>query len=354
MADTSNMGKAADLNREKLYEFLKNHFETDAEFSVERINFGMSNRTYRVRYGTNDMVMRCPPPGANVKSGHDMEREYRVIAGLHPVYARVPRPVVYSADPEIVGAPFYLMERVEGVILRNKPPAGIDLPPELMQKLSKAAIENLAVIHGLDYTQTSLANLGRPQGYVERQITGWIERYARAKTDELPAMERAAAWLSENMPPDAGASIIHNDYKYDNMILDSADLTNIVAVLDWEMATIGDPLMDLGTTLAYWTDAGDPPEFMSMRTNLTDLPGNLNRAELAQHYATTSGRNLNNIVFYYVYGLYKVAVIIQQIHARYKRGLLTGERFAGLEHPINALSQMAVRAIERGRIDNLG
>jgi aminoglycoside phosphotransferase (APT) family kinase protein len=353
MADTTNP-KPGDLNREKLYEFLKSHFETDAEFSVERINFGMSNRTYRVRYGANDMVMRCPPPGANIKSGHDMEREYRVIAGLYPVYGRVPRPVVYSADREIVGAPFYLMERVEGVILRNKPPAGINLTPDLMEKLSKAAIENLATIHALDYTRTSLVNLGRPAGYVERQITGWIERYAKAKTDDLPAMERAAVWLSENIAPDAGASIIHNDYKYDNMILEAANLTNIVAVLDWEMATIGDPLMDLGTTLAYWTEANDPPEFMSMRTNLTDLAGNLNRAELAQHYAVTSGRNVDNIVFYYVYGLYKVAVIIQQIHARYKRGLLTGERFAGLDAPINALSQMAIRAIERGRIDQLG
>ncbi|HEX2914387.1 MAG TPA: phosphotransferase family protein [Chloroflexia bacterium] len=342
-----------ELDEPNLQAYLaKNLPETqDAPFSVKRYPHGYSNLTFQIQFGTHDMVLRRPPIGANIKSGHDMEREYRVLSGLAPIYSKAPRPVLYCEDSTVTGAPFYLMERVDGVILRNKPPEG--LTPEVMGQISRAFIENLADIHALDYTTTELKNLGRPGGYVNRQITGWRDRYARAKTDEIPSLERAGKWLEENAPADSASCLIHNDYKYDNVVLDRNDLTRIIAVLDWEMATIGDPLMDLGTTLAYWIDPDDPEELQKARDGSTLWPGNLNRAQLVQQYALKSGREVGNIVFYYVYGLYKIAVIAQQIYARYKQGYSTDERFGRLIYLIKLVGNSAALAIEKQRIDQL-
>lgn len=345
-----------ELDNSKLYTYLRSQLDNLADsddFSVEQFPNGSSNLTYRVRWGANDWVLRRPPFGANIKSGHDMEREYRILSGLTPIYSKAPRPVVYCADAAVLGAPFYLMGRVEGVIIRNPPPPGLSITPAVMEQVSRSVIENLAAIHALDYTQTDLKNFARPGSYVERQISGWIDRYAHAKTDDIPSIERVATWLVDHKVRDSGSSLIHNDYKYDNLILAADDLPKIMAVLDWEMATIGDPLMDLGTSLGYWVEPNDPEELRTIQSGATIWPGNFDRAQLLQYYALASGRELEDPVFYYVYGLFKIAVIVQQIYARYKKGLTTNPRFARLNRYAQVLCDTAVLAIEKKRIDRL-
>jgi len=233
-------------------------------------------------------------------------------------------------------------------------PKGLELAPAVMHALAEGFVDNLAEIHRVDYEAAGLGDLGHPAGYVRRQIEGWTRRYRNARTDDIPEVERVAAWLAEHMPPEVGASLIHNDYKYDNLVLDPEDLTRIIGVLDWEMATIGDPLMDLGTTLGYWVDPDDPAELQSLPFGLTTLEGNLSRRELVQRYAEQSGHDLANVLFYFVYGLFKVIVIAQQIYARYKAGRTQDPRFAVLGYVVQVLGKTAVLAIEKGRIDGLG
>ena len=267
----------------------------DAAGSISIFQFpkGHSNLTYLVRVGDREVVLRRPPFGVKVKTAHDMKREYDILSALNGVYARAPKPIAFCDDDSLIGAKFYLMERVRGVILRgDKPPAGVTFSPELLRKTSTALVDNLADLHAVDVTRPALAAIGRPQGYVGRQVAGWSERYFNAKTDEIPGVEAVAAWLSANMPRESGAAVIHNDYKYDNVTLDPSDLTRIVAVFDWEMATVGDPLMDLGTFLGYWGDPDDPKELRARAYGPTYLPGSLSRLQLAERYAQTSGRSV--------------------------------------------------------------
>jgi aminoglycoside phosphotransferase (APT) family kinase protein len=321
--------------------------------TVGQFPSGHSNLTYLLHVGDRDFVLRRPPFGAQIKTAHDMRREYHILSHLVGVYPRVPRPLFYCEDESVLGAPFYVMERLRGVILRASVPAGLTLSPSLMRDLSENFSDNLAQIHGVDYDAAGLGDLGHPAGYVRRQIEGWTKRYHNARTDDVPDVERVAAWLAGHMPAEAGPSLIHNDYKYDNLVLDPDDLSRIIGVLDWEMATVGDPLMDLGTTLGYWVDATDPEELQSLSFGLTALPGNLDRRELVQRYAERSGRDLSNVLFYYVYALFKIAVIVQQIYARYKAGFTRDERFAHMIYVVRVLGQTAVLALEKGRIDDL-
>jgi len=214
-------------------------------------------------------------------------------------------------------------------------------------------MDNLAAIHAVDYVAAGLGDLGKPDGYVTRQVDGWIKRYQNARTDDIPEMDRIATWLVEHKPSEAGGCLIHNDYKYDNLVLDPQEVSQIKAVLDWEMATIGDPLMDLGSTLGYWVDPDDPKDWQKQSFGLTTLPGNLNREQLLERYVAKSGRTVSNAVFYYAYALFKIAVIVQQIYARYKQGLTKDMRFAGLIHLVRAASKTACLAIEKNRITRL-
>jgi aminoglycoside phosphotransferase (APT) family kinase protein len=287
-----------------------------------------------------------------------MGREYLILSRLAEVYTKVPRVLAYCEDEAVLGVPFYVMERLKGVILRASAPEGLELTPALMRALSGNLVDNLVEIHRVDYQAAGLGDLGRPVGYVRRQIEGWTQRYVNARTDDIPDIERVAAWLPEHMPPDAGTpqvggALIHNDYKYDNLVLAPDDLSSIIGVLDWEMATLGDPLMDLGTSLGYWVDPGDPPELQALRFGLTTWPGSLNRRELVQRYAVLSGCDVSNILFYYVYALLKIAVIVQQIYARYKAGFTRDERFARMIDAVRVLGKTAVLAIDKGRIDDL-
>jgi aminoglycoside phosphotransferase (APT) family kinase protein len=217
--------------------------------------------------------------------------------------------------------------------------------PTLMGNIASAVIDNLADLHALDYESAGLGEFGKPEGYVERQISGWSRRYLRSKTDDIAGMEKTAVWLSDNLPPESGATLIHNDYKYDNLVLDSADWSRIIGVLDWEMATIGDPLMDLGTSLGYWVQPDDPPAMLALQFSPTTLPGNPTRDQLIERYARRSGRDVSNLTFYYVYGLFKLAVIVQQIYYRYKLGHTQDPRFANLIDAVRACAAMAVRSI---------
>ena len=320
---------------------------------VEQFPAGFSNLTYLVRAGGREFVLRRPPFGTKVRTAHDMGREFLILSRLHPVYSKVPRPILYCEDSAVLGAPFYLMERVAGIILRARAPEGLSLTPEVMRRLSESFVENLSEIHGVDYRAAGLGELGRPEGYVARQVEGWTKRFYNARTDDAPEVERLAVWLAAHAPSDSGASLIHNDYKYDNVVFAPDDLTSVVAVLDWEMATVGDPLMDLGTTLGYWVDPDDPEEWRRFGFGLTALPGNLSRRELLEYYARLSGRDIRAAVFYFAYGLLKTAGIVQQIYYRYRQGFTTDPRFSELGALVRACGNLAQRAIEKGRIDGL-
>src|SRR5215467_5498826 len=275
-----------ELPLDRLLEYLNEHID-----AIEQFPSGFSNLTYLIRAGDRELVLRRPPIGAKIKTAHDMSREYRILSHLYPIYRKVPRPLLFCEDESILGAPFYVMERVSGIILRAKPPADIELTPTLMRTLSETFIGNLAEIHEIDYEAAGLGELGSPQGYVERQVAGWTKRYYNARTDDVPAIERLAEWLHQNQPADSvKASLIHNDYKYDNLVLAPDDLGRVVAVLDWEMATIGDPLMDFGTSLGYWVETTDPEEWQRYGFGLTSLPGSFTRTELLEHYSRRTER----------------------------------------------------------------
>lgn len=362
LIDVSRTVRAGEeLPQEALLAYLEKHLpDLHGPLTIEQFPSGFSNLTYLVcigdrELGDRELVLRRPPIGAKIKTAHDMNREYRILAHLHPVYGKVPRPLLFCEDEAVLGAPFYVMERVKGIILRAQPPRGLDLSPEMMRSLSETFVDNLAEIHGIDYEAAGLGDLGSPQGYVSRQIAGWTKRYFNARTDDVPEIEQLATWLHEHLPEDsARGSLIHNDYKYDNLVLAPYDLTRVVAVLDWEMATIGDPLMDLGTSLGYWVEATDPEEWQKYGFVLTKLPGNFTRSELLEYYARRSGREIPDPVFYYAYALLKIAGIVQQIYARYQKGLTKDPRFAQLGALVKACGQLAQRAIAYKRIDRLG
>lgn len=325
----------------------------EAPIQVRQFRSGYSNLTYLVRVGDRELILRRPPFGSQVATAHDMEREYRVLSRLQPLWDKAPPPLVLCQDPAVLGAPFYLMERVRGMILRRDPPPGIELDPDTARGLSKTLVDTLVELHGLDLEATGLGELGKPEGYVERQVRGWTERYQGSKTDDIPQIEQVAERLAARLPEVAGqgdAAFVHNDFKYDNLVLDPAEPTRVLAVLDWEMATVGDPLLDLGTSLGYWVEADDPEPLQRFRFGPTHLPGSLTRREIAERYAEGSGRDLSHLDFHYAFGLFKIAVIAQQIYYRYVQGQTRDERFAPLIHAIRALGGMAFRVTETGEV----
>ncbi len=334
-----------------LEKYLRSHLpDVTGPLVVEQFARGFSNLTYLLRLGDREYVLRRAPFGNAVKSAHDMGREYRVLSKLWSVYPAAPRPVLFCDDPDVMDVPFYVMERRRGVILRQQLPPGLAIDAATARRLSTSLIDGLADLHRLDYRAAGLGDLGKPEGYVARQVAGWSERYAKARTGDLPAMDRMSRWLAGRLPGESGPALIHNDYKYDNLVLDPGDLTRVVAVLDWEMATVGDPLMDLGTTLGYWVEADDPPSLRRAATGPTALPGSLTRQELVARYAEQTGRDVSGVLFYYVFGLFKIAVIVQQIYARYVGGRTRDPRFARLDDLVAVLAEQGDRAAETGRL----
>lgn len=349
--EPSAIRKGEDLDIARLESYLaENLADFRGPLTLRQFPRGHSNLTYLITVGSNEWVLRRPPFGSQVKGAHDMGREHRVLSKLSPVWSKAPKPVLYCDDPAVLGAPFYLMERLRGAIVRTAIPQGMKLDAEAMHAVCDAFIQGLAELHAIDLHATGLFDMGKPEGYNGRQVVGWTRRYEDAKTDELLEMNELATWLGSRIPKESGASLIHNDYKLDNVVLDPDDNARILGVLDWEMATIGDPLMDLGTTLAYWVEARDPEELRAIAFGPTMLEGAMTRRELASRYAEKTGRDVSHALYYYAFGLFKTAVVLQQIYVRYRRGLTQDARFANLGESVSILARAATRAIERGAI----
>lgn len=284
---------------------------------VTQYTGGASNWTYRLAYPGRDLILRRPPTGTKARSAHDMGREYRVQKALAPVYPFVPEMIAYCDDESVVGAPFYVMRRLDGTIPRREFPAGLALDRDQARRLCTRVVDTLVALHLVDHRAAGLDRLGRGAGYARRQIEGWSERSRRVHTWNVGRGHDVMAWLAGHLPAVERLAVTHNDFRLDNLVLDRADPTRVVGVLDWEMATIGDPLMDLGNALAYWVQADDDVVFRRFRRQPTHLPGMMTRREVRDHYCERMGFVPDDWAFYEVYGLFRLAVIAQQIYYRY-------------------------------------
>jgi aminoglycoside phosphotransferase (APT) family kinase protein len=338
-----------ELNLEALNTCLKEQrVITGPVIEVMQFPGGYSNLTYLLRTEFNEYILRRPPSGAAIKSAHDMGREFKVLSLLQNNYSKIPAPILYCESPEVIGVPFYIMQRIKGIILRPSNVKDLSLTPEEMRRISEMLVDNLAALHSLDIHKTGLDQLGKPEGYIQRQVEGWTKRYSAAQTDQIREMELLSTWLLHNQPVENSPTLLHNDYKYDNVVLDEKNPVNIIGVLDWEMTTVGDPWMDIGASLAYWAEAGD--DKLARVFNVSWLPGNLTRKEVVARYSEKSGRSVKSPVFYYAFGLYKNAVIAQQIYARWKQGFTKDPRFGELIHVIRNLAQRGAKAVETDSI----
>lgn len=338
------------LDFKTLVNYLNQKLDVKGDVSgITQFKGGYSNLTFKFQTPEKTFVIRRAPFGEKISKAHDMGREVSVLQALQKAgYPKAPKPVLFCEDVDIFEAPFFVMEHVDGFILRNKIPQGISISPEEFHSLSQSAIDCLLELHQLELVNSGLINLGKPAGYVQRQVDGWSERYFRAKTDELPELERAIEWLQSEIPKNENTGFIHNDFKYDNLVLNPENIKEIKAVLDWEMATVGDPLMDLGTTLAYWCESSDPEALKLF--NISHLPGNMTRSEVIQYYGQKSKLDMSKMLFYYIFGIVKVAVIAQQIYKRFKQGNASDPRFGGLIHVVEASGKMAIKSLETQKI----
>ncbi len=345
--DAKPVRKGEELDVAALARFLG---EPEGDVTVTQFPGGHSNLTYLVAIrGSRELVLRRPPFGNTVKTAHDMSREVRMLTRLQPHYDKAPRVISSCEDPAVLGAPFYLMERVRGVILRRKLPPEIELTATLARSLSELVVDGLVELHAIDLVEKNLLDLGKPDGFVQRQVRGWSERYVAAQTDDIADMRSLTEWLASSIPISQPPTIVHNDWKLDNLVL-GEDLGSIRGVLDWEMSTVGDPLIDLGTTLSYWVEAGDDDLLKSVAFGPTTAEGSLTRREVIERYAARSKRDVSAVLFYYVFALFKTAVVVQQIYARYKKGLTTDERFASFIYGVRALASQASRSRETKRV----
>ena len=310
--------------------------------AVEQFPGGHSNLTYLLRYGQREFVMRRPPLGPVAPTAHDMTREYRVLNALWPVFPPAPRPYVLCEDPSVIGATFYVMERRRGIVIRREWPKELGDDPAIRRKVSEAIVDVMATLHAVDYAAAGLSTLGKPGGVVQRQVKGWAERWERAKDREVTAITELARWLAERIPTPTDATLVHGDLKLDNAMLDPADPGRVAAVLDWEMCTTGDPLVDLGQLLCYWAETGDPYPRRESVVQVTTLPGFYTREQIVQRYAAKTGRDLSKIAFYEIFAIFKTAVVVQQIYIRWKRGQTKDERFGGMGPRVEALAEAAL------------
>ncbi len=317
---------------------------------VRQFPSGASNLTYLLRYGDRELVLRRPPRGARPKSGHSMIREYTVIRALRPVYPAVPEALYYASDEDsVLGVEFYVMARTPGVVLGGEIPADWGWTPERTRAFCEATWDKLVELHALDYQAAGLGDFGKPEGYVARQIAGWNGRYEKALTDDADPFEDVRDWLHAQQPQtEAGHSIVHGDFRIDNMIIGAQEPHDIRAILDWEISALGDPLMDLGASLVYWVEAGDPPGLAMLKKQPSDAPGMMTRREVVAYYAQKSGRNVDDFSFYYVYGIFRLAVIAQQIYYRYYHKQTTNPAYALFGPGAQGLGQYARHLIKEG------
>lgn len=347
--------KGEELQEINLKKFLLEHnliADTDSPLQVEQFANGFSNLTYLLKIENKEYVLRRPPFAAP-KRGHDMSREYKVISNLNTVFDKTPKAYTYTEDTTIIGAPFYIMSKVKGIILTAREAHKLQITPLEFKTISNTWLDTFVAFHAIDYKAAGLENLGRPEGYVERQVTNWSKQYVAAATDDVPTAGKVMKWMAENQPKSYDHTLIHNDFKYDNVVFKDNSWKEITAILDWEMCTLGDPLMDLGTSLGYWTTYADPDFMKQGLQSPTVMEGNPLRAEIVQQYAVKSGRNVDNLIFYYAYGLFKIAVIAQQIYYRYKNGHTSDPKFAHLNKASELCCKTAWEAIQKKQIDNL-
>jgi aminoglycoside phosphotransferase (APT) family kinase protein len=301
---------------------------------------GHSNLTYLIRFGGADIVVRRPPLGPVPPTAHDMAREFRWLSAMHRVFPLAPRPYLLCDDLGVIGSVFYAMERRRGLVVRTEEPVLL-ANTAARRRVSEALIDTLADLHAVDVQAQGLSGLGKPAGFVERQVRGWSERWQRSQTMPLPEMDALAAWLRDHLPGDpAVPSVVHGDFKLDNVMLDPEDVGRIVAVFDWEMSALGDPLVDVGILLAYWGPTA-PPEQRDALTTVTDRDGYLTKTQMVERYATRSGRDVSRIRYYEIFAVFKIAVVIQQIYYRYVQGQTTDSRFATFDARVSYLARHA-------------
>ncbi len=353
MADNPSRAvrKGEQLDWQALDAFLKLKLAfLQGEPEISQYPAGNSNLTYRLRYPDHDLVVRRPPFGTMAKSAHSMAREYRVMTALRPQFASVPEALLYSDDESVIGAEFYVMRRVEGQVLAGKIPAEWEFSKADTRRFCVAFWKKLIELHQVDYLQVGLEDFGKPQGYAQRQVTGWNRRFQNAKTPDVDAFEDLQRWLEDNIPAQsATASVLHGDYRIDNVILDARDPCKILAVLDWEICALGDPLMDLGNALAYWIEAGDPDFLRGLNLQPSNAPGMLSRQEILELYGQETGRDTTNFTFYYTYGMFRNAVILQQIYFRYFKGETQDKRFSAFGRVAQSLGEHCRNIIRESR-----
>ncbi|MBA2693400.1 MAG: phosphotransferase family protein [Rubrobacter sp.] len=340
MSETIKVREGEDFDREAVEKRLREEVPDlpEGDLEVEQFPSGASNLTYFLRIGEWEGVLRRPPLGPVPPKAHDMGRESKILASLNPVYPLAPKPYFFTDDESLIGAPFYVMERRRGTVIDDEFPEGVEPTKELCRGLSRTVVDTLVELHAVDFEEAGLGDLGRPEGFLERQTHGWISRYEKAKTDDIPEAKPLTEWLAKDIPASPEPTIVHNDFKLNNLLLDSNDLTEVRAVLDWEMTTVGDPLFDLAVSLSYWARHDDPPELTEvLPTVVSKSPYFFTREEFAERYAQKSGRDLSDIHWHMVFGYFKLAVILQQIYARWHKGQTKDARFASFGERVKNL-----------------
>ncbi|GJM42324.1 MAG: aminoglycoside phosphotransferase [Ardenticatenaceae bacterium] len=348
MKDTIEVRPDEQFDEAQLADYLRGKLPgSENELTVRQFGGGAANLTYLLDYGSHEYVLRRPPLGPVAKSAHDMAREYKVLSVLHQALPYAPRAFLYCDDPARIGADFFVMERREGVVVRSKLPPQFANMPDAPRRMSEAMVDALAQLHAVDYEALGLSDLGKPEGFIERQVDGWYKRWHRAKEADLPEMEVVYRWLKANLPNSTDFSLVHNDFKLDNVMLAENDPGQMIAIFDWDMCTLGDPMSDLGALLCYWTEPTDAPYFQQMAMMPTGVLGFLTRQELVERYAMKSGRSVHNINFYHTLGLFRLVVIIAQIYIRFARGQTKDKRFAAFGPMIPLMAKAAVDVMER-------
>ncbi len=329
------------INWKRVEEYLRKNISNipkNKSMKIKKYTEGYSNLTYLIRFGDWEGVLRRPPIGDIPFRAHDMKREYDILEKLNPTFNLAPKPYIYSENNEIMDRHFYVMEKKTGFVLDNKLPDEYLDVKEVGSLISKNMIQTLVQLQTIDYEEVGLSNFGMPNGYLERQINGWIKRYDNAVTDDYPSLPELEAWFIKNRPTANDATIVHNDFKLNNLVFDTEEVGKIIGVLDWELATIGDPLTDFGTTIAYWGEASDLDLGVSVLTDTSDF---YSRRDMVEAYANESRRDVTNISYYVAFGFYKLAVILQQIYNRWKIGELKDERFKNSNQAVANLFEMA-------------
>ncbi|MGV3487977.1 MAG: phosphotransferase family protein [Tuberibacillus sp.] len=346
MTDTIPVRAGEELDQAVVQQYLKDHLPEcpDGDLEIEQFGAGHSNLTYLLRIGEWEAVLRRPPLGPVAPKAHDMEREYKVLNALHSVFGPAPKPLLFSNDLSIIGSPFFIMERRRGIVLDTSFPENVVITDELCRQISERMVDTLVELHDIEYRETGLVHMVKPEGFMERQVHGWIGRYQRSKTEDVPGVEILMKWMTEHIPPSPAPTIIHYDYKLNNAMF-SPDFSEIVGLFDWEMTTVGDPLADLGAAMSYWIQADDP-ELLKRGLGaepVTVTKGFYTRSEFIDRYAAKSGRDVSRMNFYLTFAYFKLAVICQQIYYRWKNGQTQDPRFAHFNFFVKNLIENALR-----------